>query len=1027
MAWFRELNKFKNLLAEKGSSALRALNNGSNGAIGQSQPMQRAMTAAVGQQAASTKRYPPDQSAQVADRAYLRDLAKEGKLNQLMDDDFMLRQLGLSKDDVRTVLQNPNNHGFTGLTLIKGLLYSQPPNSEPRTVGLNGSAAARTPPPPPPRDQPIKPPSPSSYRPPASTTQPSQPQTNSYPPGPSFNGSQQGPPQNSVQNSAQRPPVSGFRPGTPPSPSPSPPTGMPTGIPSTRPSSAAAPSMQPPKGVPSPQSPPHAAPSSNTSQNIEESAAAAAGRTSIRDLLNQQRIFLTNYAPGEYRTKCSKCSGGNSGEKSLSVTIGENSKSAVWNCFRATCGFTGATHVDKPSAVVNSQGFFVSTTARKRKVEAPIRPSVTLEPLTAEMVEFFAARGISEETLKRNGVSSELVYDPYLKKENRVIAFPYYRDGVLVNVKYRTLDKRFWQVKGAEKVLYGLDDIAGQPEVVIVEGEMDKLALEEAGMRNVVSVPDGAPARVKEGSLPPASEDTKYSYLWNCRAWLDQAVRVVIATDNDAPGDALAEELARRLGRERCWRVRWPLTKHDYEYAARSKNIPLPPEFLLPDDDVSSSTAVSSDLSTSSTTTSSPSLVGNGSEFDFTSGVEGSAASTPGIDLESEIEGTLTSSTDLSSASDGAPLSVDSKWYRKDANEVLMRDGAGLLSAFVQTAEPLPIRGLLRFHEYYDDIIKHYYLELKDGQGVSTGWGSVDKYYKVVPGELTIVTGVPNSGKSEWIDALLANLSEMHGWTFAMCSMEKRATDHARQLAEKFVGRPFFDLPYARGVKRMTFDELDAAMDWVDDRFHLIRYEDEQLPSVDWVLEIAKAAVYRYGIRGLVIDPYNELDHQRPSSMSETEYVSQMLTKVKRFAQTAGVHVWFVAHPKQLREWKGQAPNLYDISGSAHFINKADNGIVVHRNRDPNSQSAAQVEILVRKVRNKAAGTIGDCVLEYERINGRYLDMENHPRRPPRTSERVQWKSGAEEQGSASPLMGQQGAAFMHRDGTISAEPESFF
>ena len=106
---------------------------------------------------------------------------------------------------------------------------------------------------------------------------------------------------------------------------------------------------------------------------------------------------------------------------------------------------------------------------------------------------------------------------------------------------------------------------------------------------------------------------------------------------------------------------------------------------------------------------------------------------------------------------------------------------------------------------------------------------------------------------------------------------------------------------------------------------------------MDWVLDVARAAVYRYGIRGLVIDPYNELDHQRPASMNETEYVSQMLTKVKRFAQTTGVHVWFVAHPRQLREWKGQAPNLYDISGSAHFINKADNGIVVHRDRDPDS------------------------------------------------------------------------------------------
>ena len=132
-----------------------------------------------------------------------------------------------------------------------------------------------------------------------------------------------------------------------------------------------------------------------------------------------------------------------------------------------------------------------------------------------------------------------------------VIGFPYYSHDLLVNVKYRTLDKRFWQSKGAEKMLYGLNDVLGNNEIIIVEGELDKLALEEAGITNVVSVPDGAPARVKEGELPSAEEDTKYSYLWNSRAWLDQAVRIVIATDNDGPGDALAEELARRLGRER--------------------------------------------------------------------------------------------------------------------------------------------------------------------------------------------------------------------------------------------------------------------------------------------------------------------------------------------------------------------------------------------------------------------------------------------------------------------------------------------
>ena len=108
-----------------------------------------------------------------------------------------------------------------------------------------------------------------------------------------------------------------------------------------------------------------------------------------------------------------------------------------------------------------------------------------------------------------------------------------------------------------------------------------------------------------------------------------------------------------------------------------------------------------------------------------------------------------------------------------------------------------------------------------------------------------------------------------------------------------------------------------------------------------------------FGIRGLVIDPYNELDHQRPPGVSETEYVSQMLTKIKRFAQHYDAHVWFVAHPRQLQQWRGDPPNLYDISGSAHFVNKADNGVVVHRVRD---EGAAEASAAGKQVNDKVRG-----------------------------------------------------------------------
>jgi twinkle protein len=175
-------------------------------------------------------------------------------------------------------------------------------------------------------------------------------------------------------------------------------------------------------------------------------------------------------------------------------------------------------------------------------------------------------------------------------------------------------------------------------------------------------------------------------------------------------------------------------------------------------------------------------------------------------------------------------------------------------------------------------------------------------------------------------------------------------------------------------ARRMSEADLQRAMEWVADHFFLIRFDDEA-PTNEAILDKAQAAVFRHGIRGLVIDPYNETEHQRPSNMTETEYVSQLLGKVKRFAQHHGVHVWFVAHPAKMPRESGGArpvPTLYDISGSANWVNKADLGMVIHREPD---QDPTRTEIHVRKVRFKAVGKIGTVALRWDRCTGRYAEI----------------------------------------------------
>ena len=276
--------------------------------------------------------------------------------------------------------------------------------------------------------------------------------------------------------------------------------------------------------------------------------------------------------------------------------------------------------------------------------------------------------------------------------------------------------------------------------------------------------------------------------------------------------------------------------------------------------------------------------------------------------------------------------------------------------------------GIPSVFDYLDETLSLY----RDGRkrGVSTGWKSLDEFMTIRPGELSVVTGVPGSGKSEFIDALAINLAQQHGWRFALCSFENPPAEHIAKLAEKYLGAPFWD-----GLaRRMSETDLQGTMDWIADRFHLIRFDDEA-PTIEAILEKARAAVMRHGIRGLVIEPYNEIEHRRPSNMTETEYISQLLGKVKRFAQHHAVHVWFIAHPAKLQRDNSGArpiPTLYDIAGSANWVNKADLGIVMHR--DPDKDQTAS-DIQVRKVRFKSVGKIGTVTLRWDRATGRYSEI----------------------------------------------------
>jgi twinkle protein len=133
--------------------------------------------------------------------------------------------------------------------------------------------------------------------------------------------------------------------------------------------------------------------------------------------------------------------------------------------------------------------------------------------------------------------------------------------------------------------------------------------------------------------------------------------------------------------------------------------------------------------------------------------------------------------------------------------------------------------------------------------------------------------------------------------------------------------------------------------------------------------------VKRKGIKGFIINPWNWIEHNRPAAMSETEYISECLSKIVRFAKRWQVHVFLIAHTTKISKGKDskkyEIPNLYSISGSAHFFNKTHNGITIYRD-----YQTGQVDVYVQKVKQSWLGKIGFCSFSYDTFTRQYKSLD---------------------------------------------------
>jgi twinkle protein len=542
-------------------------------------------------------------------------------------------------------------------------------------------------------------------------------------------------------------------------------------------------------------------------------------------------------------------------EKSPSFTVSATKQ--IYKCFG--CGRSG----DAISFLVEHEklGYLdaIKWLANKYNIELEEhqrkeyqKPVPRLEKLGEKALKFFEeTRKISNNTLLRFGITEANEYMSQTGKEEKVICFNYLRNEQLVNIKFRGPQKSFKLAKDAELIFYNLDALKGCNEAVIVEGEIDCLTMHECGIFNVVSVPNGA-----------ATGNQRLEYLDNCFQYFTDKTKVILAVDNDGPGNGLRAELARRIGYEKCYQVKYP-------------------------------------------------------------------------------EGC------------------------KDANDVLVKHGKDTVAKLIESAVEWPIEGIVTMDDMYQEILDFY--DNGYPPGAKAHIPDFDQLLTFYPGHLTVVTGIPGSGKSEFVDLLMTSLTRFHRWSWAVCSFESPPAVHATKLAEKFTDRSF---AFRKDPNhRMTPQQLEYAIGMIDKHFHFINISMVDV-TMDGLIKKAEELVIRYGINGLLFDPWNCIEHKYGEE-SETKYILSCLNKLITFLDKYKVHGFLVAHPTKLKKdpktGKYEIPTMYSVSGSAHFFNRTHNGIAVWRDFQTNI-----VDVYVQKVKWSWLGSLGHASFYFDTMTRSY-------------------------------------------------------
>ncbi len=478
-----------------------------------------------------------------------------------------------------------------------------------------------------------------------------------------------------------------------------------------------------------------------------------------------------------------------------------------------------------------------------------VRPESTVVPKVNTKVEqWFETRGISAQTLADLQVGEGSEWMPQTGKSENTIHFNYYMGDQLINVKYRDGRKNFKLYKGAEKIFYNINSIVGYDSCIIVEGEMDVLAMHEAGVKNVISVPNGA-----------TLNSNNLDYLDNCIDYLEDKTEIILALDTDEPGQALKQEFIRRLGAEVCYLV----------------------------------------------------------DFDDC----------------------------------------------KDANEYLLKHGANELKNAIHTRKQVPLEGVSTLYDIEDELKDFVQNGFKPGFQV--GLPNFDKIFSTYTGQFITVTGIPSSGKSDFVDQMVVGYNNNYGWKTAYASPENQPTYlHAHKLMRKH----WQDMPTPGDIGGQQWKKV---ADHVNDNYFFIDMDRYTLESV---LRKGAELVKRKGIKCLVIDPFNKVRDTNAHSDDVNRYTMDYLQKIEIFAKKYDVLVFIVAHPTKMykgQDGKIEEPTMYNIKGGGEWYDASYHGLLVHRDYENKTVKAKVLKVKFQNLGENGA----EAHFTWEPRSGSFVPM----------------------------------------------------